>query len=184
VRFGWVLGACLLVACGDNIVLTLDEYPVAYGKAWCRFQLRCGELGSADDCASYVQRYLSPDLVAAVQAGVIDFDPEAAHECVEILDRLTCDPTTAVWKEPSCFGIFAGTRHSGEPCTFGDECISRECWLAGASCDSACCTGYCAGDERPVPGHIGDRCAFAPCAEGRCDGGLCVPLLAAGEARL
>jgi hypothetical protein len=176
----WVVVLWVLAACGDNIqVIEPSEFEAAYTAAVCRYYERCG-IATGEACP-YAYR-LHPDTLAALDAGIVRWSYEVADACVAAVDRLDCDRTSALHREPACFGLVVGTKHDGEACAFGGECISRECWLEGASCTDACCIGYCTGDTPPAIGRIGDRCRFAPCAEGYCDGNLCQPTKPAGAA--
>ncbi|HEY5922402.1 MAG TPA: hypothetical protein VIV11_12060 [Kofleriaceae bacterium] len=178
-----VLVIACLAGCGDNLrAVPFDEYPAEELAARCRFWVRCGLVGSEEQCAQFSQPRADPDVVAAVDAGFIKWDAERAQLCIDWYDSLDCDPTTEHYRYAPCFPLYLGTKRDGEACAFGYECISRECWLEGAECSDACCTGYCAGDTPPVRGGIGDRCRYAPCREGFCEDSLCVPLRGEGEA--
>jgi hypothetical protein len=171
-----------LAGCGDNIdPIEVDELGAEVTAAACRYYVRCGLAESFDECTRVYTWAPHPDLLAAVDAAVVVYHYEAAGAYVDWLDSLTCDPTDAAHREDHGYGIYTGTKHDGEACTFPTECISHECWLSSSECTEACCVGYCAGDTMPPPGKIGDRCRFAPCAEGYCDGSLCAPLLTEGE---
>ncbi len=169
-----------LAACGDNLdVIEPEEFPAVYTAAVCRYYERCG-LATGEPCP-YAYR-MHPDTLAALDAGILRWSYDAADACVAGVDRLDCDATSTSHRDQNCFGLVAGTKHDGEACTWNAECVSGECWLEGASCTDACCTGYCTGDAAPPIGRIGDRCRFAPCAEGYCDGNLCQPTKPAGGA--
>jgi hypothetical protein len=173
----WLVAA----ACGDNIYeMEPDELSGAYSAAVCRYWVRCGLVRDIVDCEQIYRYRVHPDLTAALDARVVDWQAEIAQQCVDHIDQLSCDPTDDGHRVPACFGIYTGTKHDGEPCAFGTECISRECWKESIQCTDACCIGVCTGDTAPPIGRIGDRCRYSPCAEGYCKDSLCVPLLAAG----
>jgi len=174
---------CLaLVACGDNIhVMTPDELSEAYTDSDCRYWVRCGVFPDLEACRQVHLWRVDPDVTAAIVAGVVEFHGDVAEACVAWVDTLGCDPTDAAHREVVCSGVYTGTKHEGEPCAFGTECISQECWLEGAPCTGACCSGYCTGDTPPPIAGIGERCRYAPCSEGYCDDSLCVPLHGDGE---
>jgi hypothetical protein len=173
----------VLAACGDNIrAVPFDEYDAELAAAGCRYWVRCGLVGSEEQCPQFDEPSIDPDLAAAFAAGYFKWDAERAQRCIDWSDSLDCDSTNEVHRYAPCFPLYLGQKHDGEACAFGYECISRECWLEGADCSDACCIGYCTGDTQPVSGGIGDRCRHAPCREGYCEDSLCVPLRAAGEA--
>lgn len=170
----------VLAACSEG-GLRLEAYPDAYLDAYCRLQVRCGALPDVESCrAMYSPGVFDPDLVAAVTAGVIAWQPEVAQACVDWVDSLGCDPTTEEYRRPACFGRFTGTLRDGEACAFGTECISGECWTENLDCTEACCRGTCTGDAPPQIGGIGDPCRYSPCSEGYCEASTCVPLRSAG----
>lgn len=175
-----VVVVVLLVACGDNKPpLTVDEFVVAYDEALCDWRVRCGLLEESD-CSRFVYQLIDLDLAAAINAGIVEFNPEIAHACVNRFVTLGCNPTTAEFRTPACFGVFRGTLHDGESCAFGTECISGECWLE-SGCDDACCTGICTGNIPATLGRIGDRCRHSDCVEGYCDGNVCLAFLPEGS---
>jgi hypothetical protein len=180
VRFVCVV-ACVLLACGDNIYeMQPGELSAAYSAAVCRYWVRCGVVRDIAACGQIYEYPDSPELAAAIDAGVVTWSADVAQACIEHVDTLSCDPTDADHRVPACFGIYTGTKHDGEPCAFGTECISFECWKESIQCADACCIGVCTGDSAPLIGRIGDRCRYSACVEGYCEDSLCLPLRSEG----
>lgn len=168
------------MACGDE--LRVEDYDAKYVEAWCRYQVRCGAYQDVASCQGVDRFPMAPDLVAAIHAGTVEWHPDVAEACIGVLDDLSCDQGTAAYRYQGvpCFGAFVGTLHDGDACVFGSECISRECWTENLQCAEACCRGTCEGDEMPPVARLGDRCRYAPCAEGYCEASICVPLKSEG----
>ena len=179
----FAFAAIALWSCGDNLdVIEPGEAGAEYTAAACRYWARCGVVGSEAECIYIYSWHPDPDLLAAIDAGVITWHFDAASAYRDWVDRLGCDPTDAEHRRDLWYGVYTGTKHDGEPCAFGEECISQECWQESSNCRDACCIGYCTGDSRPPLGRIGDRCRYSGCAKGYCKDSLCVPLLAEGAA--
>jgi hypothetical protein len=173
----------LLAACGDNLLppQSYDEFAHAYDDAVGRWNVRCGLLlDSATWDWVHPTTGVSADLLSAIDAGVAEYHPDVAYECLQWVEQLSCQRNGVERQLPHCFGIITGTLHDGESCAFGLECISRECWFGSGDCTDACCRGVCTGDSPPVIGHVGDRCRYSGCAESYCDGNLCLALLQKG----
>lgn len=176
----WVAGLVLMAACSDR-VLTLEEYPAARLASSCDFFMRCGVIPTIEECrATQAERRFATDLIRAVNAGTVRWHGDAAEDCVDQLDGLSCDRTSERNRSYACDRLFTGTLAENEACTMSVECISNECWTEG--CTDACCVGYCVGNAEPEIGEIGEPCRLSGCVAGaRCESSVCVPLRDEGE---
>jgi hypothetical protein len=181
----WVLA--VLIGCTNE--LSLDEFGDQYIQRLCEWRTRCGVYGSADECIEYIGHggdYLA-DVRAAVAADKIDFDSDAAAECLSVFDSLSCHRRVAV---PECQHIFRGRLELGAECAFDHECESDACEITSCP-DDACCEGTCR-PPYPPPAMLGEPCNFdddcdaelwCPISHGGTDS-TCQPLPATGEACL
>jgi len=169
----WVLASCA------NDGIAIEDYADA-ARAWkCRYYVQCGLVRDLETCerTNIGWYFTDPELLAAVDEGRVRWDAAAAERC--LAQQVSCDITSSEhWLR--CDPLTHGTRHKGEACEIGAECISHECAIE--SCDGSCCTGSCIGDAEPVAGGYGDDCRFRDCREGYCDSrGVCARLLPAGS---
>ncbi len=170
----------LVAACGNG-PLTLEEYAAVRIDVTCDYLVRCGVTPSIENCvATRGSVRFSTDLLAAVEAGRVRWNGDAAEDCLDRLEQVTCDRTSESYRHLGCEPLFAGTVGEGAACTMSVECISNECWIEG--CTDACCTGYCAGETPPAIGRIGEVCRLSGCESGAfCENSVCVPLRAERE---
>ncbi len=170
----------LMAACSDSDgslppkPANVDEYVTAWREVYCSRLVRCGVFADIPTCEAQDRTLPADvDVIAAAQAGIVDWNADVATDCLAALEQRTCDSTTMedrLWDLP-CYGTFIGTRRDGEQCAIGRECSSGECQYLNASCDDSrlCCSGTCNGNGLPPLGMLGDSCRAAPCAEGYCD---------------
>ena len=174
----------ILVGCADAR-LQYVEYLEANRVANCKRLVRCGVALDVQTCLrAYPPLQIDPDRLGALDAGKIEFDAGVASACLAEVESLTCDRTSREYRQPLCTGLLRGTLGDQEPCAFGSECISQECWVESElACDDAgCCRGTCVGELAPQVETVGGRCRFEPCFDAWCDGSACVALLPEGAA--
>lgn len=129
----------VLVGCADS--LALDDYRPAIWQATCDWYVRCGALAE-EDCALYLYRTTSSS-PAAVRAGLVRYDGEAAAACVAAYADLPCDVSQPYPDFSACADVYRGLNAIGEPCITGIECESGTCFYSEGWCGEACCTGTC-----------------------------------------
>jgi len=176
-----VLGVVLVAACGAPTI-SIEDYPSAHLDVGCGFLVRCGVTTSIESCRQTRAAVRFPaDLLAAVDAGIVRWHGEAAEECLDRLEQVSCDRTSESYRHFSCDPLLTGTLSDGQSCALHGECISGECWTE--SCTDACCIGYCVGNTPPAVVAIGEVCGISECEAGAwCENRLCVPLRGEGEA--
>jgi hypothetical protein len=190
---------CVLVAaCGNDSA----EGPIpiaALGSAFtsyiCGAEVRCGVVSDFSTCVKLrkwdglldpLDSWRPPllDLVAAVEAGAIVYDGNAARACLAAISS-GCDQSI-LWTNrgapTACDEMFAGTVAGGGPCGLNEECISQQC--SNPNClASGTPIGTCIGDTPPVRPTLGESCQQnANCVDGYCDNTTltCAALLSAG----
>lgn len=175
------VGVLVLVAACGSEALTLEDYPAARLEASCEYFIRCGVIPTLEECRATQPEYrFWPPLIAAVEAGTVRWHGDAAEDCLDRMQGLTCDRTSERNRRFECDRFFTGTLGDGEACTISTECIANECWTEG--CTDACCVGYCVGNKEPEVGEIGEPCRLSECVAGaRCESSVCVPLRGEGE---
>ncbi|MCE9577212.1 MAG: hypothetical protein K8W52_28955 [Deltaproteobacteria bacterium] len=174
----------VLAGCADGV--PLDELDDAYTRARCEVWTRCGYYDSLERCVaqpSEQARLVTPSLRAAVEAGVVIYDPIQAEECLRLTADIVCNPGDLARRVPSvtCIGMFRSGRPVGAACAFQEECASRTCEF-NVGCDpGTCCAGVCAAVKGV--GGIGASCLENECGPTSfCYQETCVPLLRQGMA--
>jgi hypothetical protein len=196
----------MLAGCGGNIAF--EDYLDEQRDARCGYYVRCGTVSTVGDCRAYFARTETSNasLAAAVSAGKIRYDSDAAESCIAAFDVLDCDYAD---QGPDalapCDEVFTGAIRNGGDCAFDTECTSGQCSIP--DCTSSCCMGTC--DEPRVYPGLGEPCTticdgdlfcnfdqicqapvgegescngFSVCAEPLVCNGICVPRPARGEA--
>jgi hypothetical protein len=152
-----------------------------YLKAWFGTSARCVTAVTADTQSWLLGQgnAITSDQLAACAAKI-------ATSCVEVYETI-----------PEC--DFKGTRADGQPCNFGAQCASGDCFKAksaadcgvckgqnaeGGSCTDADCTPnlFCIKDKCVAPARESEACSDAkPCdTHLACVGGTCAKLLPNG----
>lgn len=178
-----VVIAALLAACGDNIpAIELDELYAETVRVRCERLVRCGLLATDEACTAFFRTPDEDDLYAAIDAGKIRYDGEAARRCLDARAELPCDETSHEVRTliEACDRMLVGTLEVGVPCAFDRECSSDSCDAPVCPPDT-CCTGTCLATRVAA--------ADAPCAtdeecvlETFCSRqGLCSPLAARAQ---
>ncbi len=177
----------------------LDDIPDRYAAASCEHLERC--LGSftailfgsncADELSTRLQETVMPLWRAAIDAGTLEYDPNAAADCLDDLRDAACDAPGV--RGTACDDVFRGTVAAGGACRSHEECAGDafcdvdascpgECRArggAGASCDDddACMASLeCIDGSCTTPLTIGDACdedndacgGLSTCIAGRC----------------
>jgi hypothetical protein len=148
-----------LVACGGSV--DLADYIDSAVDARCEYLVRCGLFENTSSCHAYYDGRVpqNPSIEAAVDAGKMTYDGEAANDCFDALASASCSRDAEL--SDTCDHIFAGKVADGAACAFDAECVSDNC--AVSDCVMACCPGTCS-PARPVP-KIGEQCNFV-CEDG------------------
>jgi hypothetical protein len=144
----------LLAGCGG---IAYEDYPDAVRDATCSYLVRCHAASNLDDCRAYYGRTAieSPSLDAALDAGKVSYNEDAAQRCIDAYGALSCDETLLADDAlAACAEVLTGRLRSGDVCAFDAECETDHC--ASPGCSDACCPGTCA-DPIAYPG-IGDPC--------------------------
>jgi hypothetical protein len=175
-------GALLLILAAGCGGIAYEDYRDELLDANCRYLVRCRAADTLEDCrAIYEHTQITlTSLNAAVNAGLIHYDEDAAQGCIDAYDALSCDKTrqpAAVFD--ACSRAFVGQVEVGGACEFDGECGSDRCVVP--DCPDQCCPGTCA--KALVLPRVGEPCT-ALCA----DDAFCAPdstchaLLPAGAA--
>jgi hypothetical protein len=157
-----------------------QQFPQAYAEAACKSAFQCpenqspvittllfGRTPTEADCVAEFQQD-GGDFVALgdVESGLIDFDPQAAQDCLDELEQRAagsaCDAALAAEAAPqSCYDAAQGTLADGETCATDEQCQSGAC---DETAIENACTGQCApradeGEEcDPSTGGDGPQC--------------------------
>ena len=201
----------LVAACGGGGgggTLTAEEFaedfPEEFATAVCKSAFQCpekqnpaygallfGRTVSQEDCVDKLQSTdTSPVPIDDIESGLIEFDPEAAADCIAELEQRSsgdaCDIAFGATPLPeSCLDAAKGTLANGETCASGDQCQSGSCDTTAVP-DS--CTGECVpradeGEECGGPGTQGGPTCRSSlvCVPDDADGFVCAPLGSLGE---
>lgn len=140
----------VLAACGGGI--DFGDFDDEHRGATCGYYVRCGAFGTVGECQTYFQRFdvNNPSLQSAIDAGKVDYDGEAAQDCIDALDDLDCDfADQGDGALAACDAVFSGTGKLGATCAFDRECASERCQVP--DCEETCCQGTCQ-QPRVFPG--------------------------------
>ncbi len=139
------LALVLLFGCGDNSegILLADRNQLEV-VARCKQLARCGLFADETSCVTFARDRSDGALAAAVEAGVVRFDPTLEQQCLDDLATASCDQTSRSFRIPSlsCQGALLGTRNAGQDCRFDDECATARC-TEGICEPYECCQGNC-----------------------------------------
>jgi hypothetical protein len=134
------IAALLLAGCHSHGVSSPDEFATAYPQALCALYVRCGNIAAADAarCASNsTDRFTVGEQVAAVAAGRLGFDLDAANACLDRIAASNCNDY--VQAATLCAPTFPAALSVGSPCDLYDECIGGICsFSAPATCGGTC----------------------------------------------
>ncbi|NVB80342.1 MAG: hypothetical protein HOV81_18255 [Kofleriaceae bacterium] len=181
-----VLG--LLGACSDDSggPIEIDDLQDAIIDAYCNLYVQCGVVEDLATCRSLrLTDANDNDIVAAVHAGKVVYNPDRAAECIGRF-QTTCDVAQQNEERSlpvACDEMFTGTIAEGGTCALDEECVSQNCDVP--SCPDQCCMGACVGAAPPVRPHAGESCADnSSCIDSFCDGTtrICTAYLADGAA--
>jgi len=102
----WAIG--LLAGC--NLVISRDEYPEAYARAWCNAMEDCYE---ADFYGIYDDKKECREDVAANVAEIAegldllgDYDEEHARDCIRRMNSATCEEYAEDASFQECEGVW------------------------------------------------------------------------------
>jgi hypothetical protein len=175
--------AAAAAGCGGGSIDINDLGP-AVADSTCQYYVSCGLFSTVDDCKTFFgNNSIDPQLLADVEAGLIDYDGGAAKDCLDALASASCNQgdESSRTTPSSCDDAFSGTVADGGACFVSDECVSSNCVVPG--CGMACCAGTC-GPADPPPAAIGQSCEATFCVDGAyCDQtATCAALLPADSA--
>lgn len=147
--------------------VSIGSFASAQIAAYCAYAVRCQIAGTQTGCQLATQLGLSPDLLAAVDAGTVTFDPQQAYRCVQLIEDAPCNLGRDVIRHPTllaaCDLAFSPTLSTGAACTLGAACVSGTCDVASASG----CSGTCAPNIELRSVALGDLCGSdRECVEG------------------
>jgi hypothetical protein len=148
-----------IVACGGSV--DIEDYNETLVDADCDYLVRCHVFSNSESCKKTFGQLLvdDPSIEAAIDAGKVKYDGDAAQDCFDALEDASCMRDSE--QIDACDRIFKGTIPDGGMCAFDEECVSDSCNVP--DCTMACCTGTCT-PGRPLP-TIGQPCTFE-CVEG------------------
>ncbi|MGE5185109.1 MAG: hypothetical protein ACM31C_23735 [Acidobacteriota bacterium] len=190
----WLVACVIAAGCGSDSSgggpIPIESLQASYNAYDCNELVRCGLVSDVLTCGRLrldVGSGVTPDLVAAVQAGTVIYDAAAAETCLAAItascDRSVAFTNTSRSAPAACDQMFTGTVAAGGVCAFDDECVSRYCSMASCSTTGQP-LGTCVGSTAPTPRPaLGEACTSNPsCIASYCDPTtvLCVALLPAG----
>jgi hypothetical protein len=182
-----VLAIVLLGACSDDEggPIDIDDLQTEVINTYCNLYVRCGLIDDLATCRTiYTDLEIDKDLVAAVDAGKVHYDPDKARECLASVSG-SCERNQVNLGEnnAACDETFSGTVGAGGQCAIDEECLSQNCDVP--SCPDACCQGTCVGDAPTPRPKVGESCAMTfSCSDSFCDTTtmICTAYRALGEA--
>ena len=150
------LGTCLL-ACTPSI----EDYPRELEEAVCDWQHDCHAYERRSDCIA--ARTIDADpaydyLLRAVAAGNLEYDREAAADCLDAIRGRGCEERDPE-PEPVCERVFVGKVGRNAPCMSTAECAGNAVCGFDPTCTEMCCVGHCR--VLPEPLAIGAACGGA-----------------------
>jgi hypothetical protein len=160
-----VLVACV-AACDDSI--PIEELPDEIRDAQCEFAVRCQLIEDAQTCRAVTgfTGNVFETIIAGVDDGTIDYDADAARECVDAFADRSCEFPGFHDSNP-CDDVFDGTVAAGGACFVDEECANDgNCRPTQTGCDRdiACCPGTC--EAVPALVAIGGTCdATSSCVD-------------------
>jgi hypothetical protein len=170
-------------ASAPAVAVPVDQFIPRYLEANCVALVNCRIWPSRETCeADLLPTYVRSlqNTVAAVAAGRIHYDPDAAMACLLTVAAQQCVFGAAA---PACATVFSGTLGDGSRCIVNNECTSRRCggYPAGGGC---CAVGTCL--PRVAPGQsctVDDYCTDGfYCGESAVGpASTCRPLLMEGQ---
>lgn len=167
----------------------------AYTADATRMSQRCTpqDMGFARGMARAASNLCADDMNIAVARGRTSYDPDAAKQCVAMLQASEAprsSDTDTFFQHFPCDRVLLGTQPEGQPCRFSVECK-----------DGLACVGYSIGVDGTCkkPPKAGDACTqqrfgsllneeaatvhHPECVSGAwCDGKSCQPRILAGQA--
>ena len=152
--------ACAGLACTPSI----EDYPRELEEARCYREHECHAFERVRDCIDTLVIDRDPEfdyLVRAAAAGSVEYNREAAAECLDAIRELGCNYDDA---EPEvCDRVFVGKVGKNEPCLKTAECAGNAICGYPPSCTDQCCVGACRVFADPLA--IGEPCSFSgtPC---------------------
>jgi hypothetical protein len=167
-----LLPACLVIAAiacgGGGAPIAYDDLDQELQQARCTRLVRCGLFDDQAACLTYFWVLSDPSLAGAIAAHKVDYDGQAARQCVDATAVQSCDRTADDVRSPpeACSRMFGGTLAGGAACSIDAECASGTCEMPVTCPEIGCCVGSCRAAQ--APGGAG-----ATCARSRdCAGGL------------
>lgn len=168
--------ALVFVSLGMGVALSAcvreQRFVRREARAWCHYEVECGRYRSVSDCMGAVAENIEdPYLVAAINAGRVDYDAAAAGRCIRAIKDLKCtrgEEDAFAAATELCAEVMAGQVAPDEPCMRNAEClgIRSQCAFVSGSCSGdSCCPGVCRYIEDGV--ELGEPCSSAAiCAKG------------------
>jgi len=150
-RFGALLGLLTMACGGGGPSIDYADLDQALQQARCERAARCQLFPSEESCMTYSRIRPNPSLGAAIEAGAVRYDGQAAKRCIDETAKQSCDLTTddAHLGLKSCAEMYRGTREGGEECAFESECVSGTCNVPADCGGNGCCNGTCRPAQKP-----------------------------------
>lgn len=197
----------LLASCGgdgNNGPVAIDDLGMELAISGCRMQWQCctdAELmeqymgleidgqpvDSEEQCVNFANAVLTGFGIntykASIEAGRVEYDADAAGECIAVMNELSCAQyaAEAIPTSPTgCRSFLLPKVADGGACTQDYECISKNCEGASTPLGEPPTEGAC----KPIPGEgqaCDDNCTEGLfCGSGQ-TGDVCQPTRADGE---
>ncbi|TVQ92407.1 MAG: hypothetical protein EA397_07230 [Deltaproteobacteria bacterium] len=82
---------------------------------------------SVPQCAANLGPADAEAFEAAAEDGAVVYDRDAAKDCVEVLEELSCETFFSEPLPDPCYDVIAGTLDYGERCALDEVCVSGWC---------------------------------------------------------
>ncbi|HFE44508.1 MAG TPA: hypothetical protein ENJ18_03295 [Nannocystis exedens] len=172
--FSKKISVLAFVGLGVGLSACVREERFVYreAEAWCHYEVECGRYRSVSVCIGAVAENIEdPYLLAAIDAGRVDYDAAKARRCIRAIKDLKCttdEEEALAAAEELCAEVMTGQVAPDEPCLRDVECVGTrsQCAFIPGSCsgDTSCCPGLCRYIKDDV--GIGEKCSAAAfCAE-------------------
>lgn len=158
------LSLLLATACGGGGGgdVNIEDLGSEVGNSVCDSQVACGTFPDKAACLETLNLTVD-QLIAEVEAGLIDYNSVKAGECLDSLGS-DCSIFGSQGNNDACEDTFVGK------IVLGGACITSESCAGEAVCDESneetCTPGVCVANEREPDAKAGESCAEVDCESG------------------
>ena len=154
------LSSALLACDGGGGDIAIEDLGSEFADEFCESQTACGRFPDVASCKAAMNFSLE-QLVADVEAGLVDYDGGKARECVDSFSANDCNLFGQMEENDACDATFTGS------VALGGACFNSEVCAGDTSCDGeqsdTCTPGVCVAREPDV--GEGQSCSESSCAD-------------------